>query len=48
MLEALIILFFLVWLTGYGFHVGGDAIHLLLILCLLVVAIRLITGRRVG
>jgi hypothetical protein len=47
MLEALIILFFLAWLLGFGFHVGGDLVHLLLVVCLVCVVYRLITGRRV-
>lgn len=46
MLETLIVLLFLMWMLGYGFHVGGDFVHLLLILCLAVLVVRIATGRR--
>jgi hypothetical protein len=34
------------WLLGFGFHVAGSLIHLLLVIALVVLVIQLITGRR--
>jgi hypothetical protein len=34
------------WLLGFGFHVGGGLVHLLLVIALVVVVINLLSGRR--
>jgi hypothetical protein len=34
------------WLLGFGFHVGGGLIHLLLVCAVIVLLYNLITGRR--
>jgi hypothetical protein len=47
MLFTLAIVLFVLWALGAcAFHVGGGLIHLLLVLALIVVVYRLITGRR--
>jgi hypothetical protein len=44
----LAIILFIGWLLGaFAFHVGG-LIHILLVIILIVVIVRLVTGRRVG
>jgi hypothetical protein len=34
------------WLLGWGFHIAGAMIHLLLVVALLMVAVNLLSGRR--
>lgn len=47
MLWTLAVILFIAWLLGFGvFHVGGGLIHLLLVLAVIVILYRLITGRR--
>jgi Family of unknown function (DUF5670) len=36
----------ILWLLGFGFHVGGGLIHLLLLVAVIVLVWNLITGRR--
>ncbi|HEY9014257.1 MAG TPA: lmo0937 family membrane protein, partial [Gemmatimonadales bacterium] len=44
----LAILLFIAWVLGFAvFHIAGGLIHLLLVLAVIVVIYRLITGRRV-
>ncbi|HEV8448183.1 MAG TPA: lmo0937 family membrane protein [Gemmatimonadaceae bacterium] len=47
MLWTLAVVLFVLWLLGFvAFHVGGGLIHLLLVVAIIVVVIRLLTGRR--
>lgn len=47
MLWTLAVILFILWILGFGvFHVAGGIIHLLLVLAIIVVLYRLITGRR--
>jgi hypothetical protein len=47
MIWTLAVVLFVLWLLGaFAFHVGGGLIHLLLVLAVIVVLYRLITGRR--
>ena len=46
MLWTIFAILIILWLLGYGFHVGGGLIHLLLVVALVVVVINLVTGRR--
>jgi uncharacterized protein DUF5670 len=47
MLWTIAVVLFVLWLLGFGvFHVAGGIIHLLLVLAVIVVIYRLITGRR--
>jgi hypothetical protein len=34
------------WLLGWGFHVAGSLIHLLLVVALVILVVNLLTGRR--
>ncbi len=34
------------WLLGWGFHVAGSMIHLLLVVALILAVVNLLTGRR--
>lgn len=44
---ALAIVLLVLWALGFGvFHVAGSFIHLLLILAIIVILYRVITGRR--
>jgi hypothetical protein len=47
MLWTLIVLLVLLWAIGFAAHFGGGLIHLLLAIALVVLVVRLITGRRV-
>ena len=46
MLWALIVILVVLWLLGFGFHIAGSLIHLLLVIALIVLVFQLITGRR--
>ena len=47
MLWTLALVLFILWLLGaFAFHVAGGLIHLLLVIALIVVVYRLVTGRR--
>jgi Family of unknown function (DUF5670) len=46
MLWTIFAILIILWLLGWGFHVAGSLIHLLLVLALIVVVINLVTGRR--
>jgi hypothetical protein len=36
----------IMWMLGFGFHVGGSLIHLLLVVAVIVLLWNLLTGRR--
>lgn len=47
MLFTIALILFILWLLGaFAFHVGGGLIHLLLVIALVVIVYRLLTGRR--
>ena len=46
MLWTIFAVLLLLWLLGWGFHVAGSLIHLLLVVAVVVLVIQLITGRR--
>ena len=47
MLWTLAVVLFVLWVLGFGvFQVAGSLIHLLLVLAVIVVVWRLVTGRR--
>ena len=46
MLWTVFIILLLLWLLGWGFHVAGSLIHLILVIALVVLAIELLTGRK--
>jgi Family of unknown function (DUF5670) len=48
MLWTLIVILVVLWLFGFSvFHVAGGLIHLLLVIAVIVLVIKLMTGRRV-
>lgn len=46
MLWTIFAILLILWLLGWGFHIGGSLIHLLLIIALIVAVINLFVGRR--
>ena len=47
MLWTIVVLLLILWLLGFALDVAGGIIHLLLVVALVVVAIRFLSGRRV-
>jgi hypothetical protein len=47
MLWTIVVLLIILWLLGFTLHVAGGLIHLLLVIALVVIVLRLLTGRRV-
>lgn len=47
MLWTIVVLLLLLWLVGLVLDVAGGLIHLLLVVVLVVIAFRLLNGRRV-
>jgi len=45
MLWTIFAILIILWLLGWGFHVAGGLIHLLLVIALVVAVINLVTGR---
>jgi Family of unknown function (DUF5670) len=46
MLWTVFIILVVLWLAGFGFHVAGDLIHLLLLAAVIVLLYNFVTGRR--
>jgi len=46
MLWTIFVILLVMWMLGFGFHVAGGLIHLLLVVALAVLIINLLTGRR--
>ena len=46
MLWTIFMVLLVLWLLGFGFHVGGSLIHLLLVIALVVLLFDFIGGRR--
>ena len=46
MLWTIFVVLLVLWLLGFGFHVAGGLIHLLLVLALAVLIFNLVSGRR--
>lgn len=47
LLWLIIIVLVILWLGGFAFHVGGGLIHLLLVIAVILLIVRLVTGRKV-
>ncbi|HET7692663.1 MAG TPA: lmo0937 family membrane protein [Gemmatimonadota bacterium] len=47
MLWMLVVVILILWALGFAFEVAGGLIHLLLVVALIVIVYRLLTGRRV-
>jgi hypothetical protein len=46
MLWTIFAILIILWLLGWGFHVAGGLIHLLLVIALVVAVINLVRGSR--
>jgi hypothetical protein len=46
MLWTIFVIFLVLWLLGFSFHVGGGLIHILLVIAVVVLILNLIGGRR--
>jgi hypothetical protein len=47
MLWTIFVILLILWILGFSFHIAGRLIHLRLVIAVVVLIIRLITGRRV-
>ncbi|MGA8655862.1 MAG: lmo0937 family membrane protein [Chthoniobacterales bacterium] len=45
MLWTIAVILVILWLLGFSFHVAGGLIHIVLVIALVLVVIRLVTGR---
>jgi Family of unknown function (DUF5670) len=46
MLWSILVVLLILWLLGFGLHVGGGLIHLLLVVAVVVLIYNLVSGRR--
>jgi hypothetical protein len=46
LLWGLVIVLVLMWLLGFSLHIGAGLIHALLVVALVIVLFRVVTGRR--
>ena len=47
MLWTIFVVLLILWLLGFSLHVAGGLIHVLLVIALVVIVLRLLTGSRV-
>jgi hypothetical protein len=47
LLWLIIVILIVLWLGGFAFHIGGGLIHILIVIALILLIVRLATGRRV-
>lgn len=47
MIWTIVVILLVLWALGLGFHIAGGLIHVLLVIAVVVVLFRLITGRKV-
>ncbi|PXY55517.1 lmo0937 family membrane protein [Virgibacillus profundi] len=47
MLWTILIILLILWALGFAFEVAGGLVHILLVIALVILIIRLVTGRRV-
>ncbi|MEC5424496.1 lmo0937 family membrane protein [Virgibacillus sp. C22-A2] len=47
MLWTILLILLIMWALGFGFEIAGNLIHILLVIALIVLIVRLFTGRRV-
>lgn len=45
MLWTIAVILLILWLAGFAFHIAGGLIHILLVIAVIVVVIKLLTGR---
>jgi hypothetical protein len=47
MLTTIAIILIIMWALGFGFHVAGGLIHIILVIALILFVVQLLGGRRV-
>jgi hypothetical protein len=47
LLWLIIIILIILWLGGFALHIGGGLIHILIVIALILLIYRLVTGRKV-
>ena len=47
MLWTIVVILLILWVVGFALEVAGGLIHLLLVVALVVIAFRLLTGRSI-
>ncbi len=47
MLWTIVVLLLILWVLGFALHVAGGLIHILLVVALVIIVLRLLTGSRV-
>ncbi len=47
MLWTIVVLLLILWLLGFTMHVAGGLVHVLLVIALVVIVFRLLSGRRI-
>ncbi|HJQ40062.1 MAG TPA: lmo0937 family membrane protein [Thermoanaerobaculia bacterium] len=47
LLWLIVIVLIILWLGGFALHIGGNLIHILIVIALIVLIVRLVSGRRV-
>lgn len=47
LLWIIILILIVLWLGGFAMNIGGSLIHALLVIAIIIIIIRLITGRKV-
>jgi Family of unknown function (DUF5670) len=45
MLWTLFAILVILWLLGWGFHIAGSLVHLLLVIAVILLIVNLVTGR---
>jgi Family of unknown function (DUF5670) len=48
MLMTILMILGILWLLGFSLHIGGGLIHVLLVVAVVVLALNLLTGRRLA
>jgi Family of unknown function (DUF5670) len=46
MLWTIFVVFLVLWVLGFSFHIAGSMIHLLLVIALVLLVVNLVSGRR--
>ena len=47
MLWTIVVILVILWLLGFSLHIAGGLIHILLVIAVIVVLVKLFTGRNV-
>jgi hypothetical protein len=47
MLWTIVVLLLVFWVLGFAMHIAGGLIHILLVVALVIIVLRLLTGSRV-